>query len=97
MLRNDHANNDPLVINSRKLFRGFPEKSGPLKRVQFIEPRVDIRDYILIEDFFSDLEKRDRYLSSDSAVEECKLLKLNEACLDAAENALKNIDWDKYS
>lgn len=62
----------------------------------------DIGDYLIIDDFYSKLKKRNSYLSTDIDKEETNLSRantlsrLNEALLKAAEIALNKIDWNKY-
>lgn len=62
----------------------------------------DIPDYILIDDFYSELRKRNLYLSDgrdnkeNDLSETPNLSKLNEALLASAENALNKVDWNKY-
>jgi hypothetical protein len=55
-------------------------------------------DYMIINDFYSQLRNRNLYLlkSKEKAVDQSKISKLNETCLEAAEKALKDIDWNKY-
>jgi hypothetical protein len=56
-----------------------------------------IGDYLLIDDFYSELRKRNRYLiEKGSAIEEDEISSLNGICLAAAEKVLKDIDWNKY-
>jgi hypothetical protein len=58
----------------------------------------NIGDYLLIDDFYSELSKRNLYLSleKESAIDEGKVLRHNETCLAAAEKVLKDIEWNKY-
>lgn len=61
-----------------------------------------LTDYLLIDDFYSELRKRNLYLSKNKDKEESGLSrgyaisKLNEALLTSAENALNRVDWDNY-
>ncbi len=61
-----------------------------------------IGDYLLIDDFYSILKRRNQLLSKGKGKEESDheraitLAKLNEALLAAAENVLNKIDWNKY-
>lgn len=89
-LRNDLTNKD---IFSEVWFE-MPEK----KR----QDNHNIGDYLIIDDFYSQLRKRNSYLSSDNSEKEGNLSNantlsiLNEALLAAAENALNRVDWNKY-
>ena len=62
----------------------------------------DISDYLVVDDFYSELTNRNIYLSSDLDKKESglsranTLSKLNEALLTAAENVLNKVDWNKY-
>ena len=62
----------------------------------------NIDDYLLIDDFYQDLKKRNEYLERSSGNKESDLSranalsKLNESLLAAAENVLNKVDWNKY-
>lgn len=62
----------------------------------------DITDYLLVDDFYSELKKRIRYLSEGWKKEKSDLskanalLKHNEAILAAAEDVLNKVDLNKY-
>lgn len=88
--------------------------SDPLDRDSFSEKWFEVADekrrraiknmtdYLLIDDFYSELKKRNLYLSKETSKEESDregentLTKLNEALLAAAENVLNKVDWNKY-
>ena len=77
------------------LIRVFSRRCGfrsPKKKRQDIQY---VGDYLLIDDFYSELRRRNSYLR-DSIVDEAKVIKLNKTCLEAAEKTLKDIDWNKY-
>ena len=90
VLRSDH--------HSRTIFPEIWDRVSERKR-----RTIDsINDYLLIDDFNSELRKRNSYLSSDTDRKESDLsrtntlAKLNEAILAAAENVLNKVDWNKY-
>lgn len=59
-------------------------------------------DYLLLDDFYQELENRKSYLEIGLTTKESDLSrantlrKLNEALLASAENALNKVDWNKY-
>lgn len=85
----------------RAVLRNDGTNKSILSEVWFQKPekkRQDIQyvgDYLLIDDFYSELRRRNSYLR-DSIVDEAKVIKLNKTCLEAAEKTLKDIDWNKY-
>lgn len=84
VLRNDLANKD---IFSEVWFVMSDKQRNAIN---------NINDYLLVDDFYSELRKRNSYIR-DSAIDESKLSELNKTCLLAAEKALKDIGWNKYS
>ena len=62
----------------------------------------DINDYLLIDDFYSQLERRNQFVEKNVDKKESDLSrantlsKLNESLLAAAENALNKVNWNKY-
>jgi hypothetical protein len=62
----------------------------------------DMANYLLIDDFYSQLEGRNQYLEKNMDKEKSDLSranalsKHNEAVLAAAENALNKVNWNKY-
>jgi hypothetical protein len=60
----------------------------------------NMHDYVRIDDFYSKLTERQRYLISciknKHLIDDIALLKLNKKCLELAEEALTKIDWSKY-
>ena len=76
------------------LIRVFSRRCG-FRSPKKAEDIQDVGDYLLIDDFYSELRRRNSYLR-DSIVDEAKVIKLNKTCLEAAEKTLKDIDWNKY-
>ena len=57
----------------------------------------NIADYIIIEDFYLELAKRNSYILNDSSkLDDIILKKFNQSCLTLANTALKVINWQKY-
>lgn len=66
-----------------------------------IQRRVisDVKDYIRIDDFYSELGTRDEYIRNtyDGLPEQITVLKKqNKKCLALVETALDSLDWSKY-
>jgi hypothetical protein len=55
----------------------------------------EMNDYVRIDDFYSNLAERSSYIIKGK-IDNTKLMKLNEKCLELAEDALEIIDWSKY-
>jgi hypothetical protein len=96
------------IVKIRVTLRDEPKNKDIFSEVWFEMPekmRQDnhhIGDYLLINDFYSILKRRNRQLSKGIDNEESDhervitLSKLNEALLEAAENVLNKVDWNKY-
>jgi hypothetical protein len=96
------------IVKIRVTLRDDPKNKDIFSEVWFEMPekmRQDnhhIGDYLLINDFYSILKRRNRQLSKGIDNEESDhervitLSKLNEALLEAAENVLNKVDWNKY-
>jgi hypothetical protein len=54
----------------------------------------EIQDYIVLDDFYVELDERNQSLSSN--ISDYKLETLNKHLLYLANNALEKIDWKKY-
>lgn len=91
VLRNNRTNMD---ILSEPWFK----KPADMKRRAIKK----LTDYLIIDDFYSELRKRNLYLSKNKDNEESgiskrdTISKLNVALLTSAENTLNKVDWDKY-
>jgi hypothetical protein len=61
---------------------------------------TSINDYIVVDDFYSQVIERDSYIDSkfgnNQAIDDIALVTQNKTCLDLAEAALEKIDWSKY-
>lgn len=55
-------------------------------------------DFIRVNDFYLKMDGRKSYIENNnsSAVFASILRKLNEDCLELAEDVLKDVDWSKY-
>jgi hypothetical protein len=96
------------IVKIRVTLRDDPNNKDIFSEVWFEMPekmRQDyhhIGDYLLINDFYSILKRRNRQLSKGIDNEESDheraitLSKLNETLLAAAENVLSKVDWNKY-
>lgn len=90
VLRNDHTSKDIFPEN-------WDQYSDKMHKT------IDsMSDYLLFDDFFSELKKRNLYLSNKIDTKQSNLSKtntiskLNETLLAAAENVLNKVDWNKY-
>lgn len=63
-------------------------------KLQFIDK---INSYLLLDDFYSKLAKRNSFLTTNKSVEKDILMKYNKDCIGLADKALIRVDWPKYS
>jgi hypothetical protein len=90
------------IMEIRRLLQADPTNKDIFSEIWFeVTDRKrqiikNMTDYILIDDFYSELRKRNLYLSSNPSVDESQLLRYNVSLLAAAENALNKIEWNKY-
>jgi hypothetical protein len=56
---------------------------------------TNVKDYIIVDDFYSKLGERDDYIRKNQDTE-IDLAEQNKRTLELAEDALEKIDWSKY-
>jgi hypothetical protein len=89
------------IMEIRKVLRSDSSNKSIFHEAWFQKSeknRPDIQyigDYLLIDDFYSELRRRNSYLR-DSSIDETKVVELHWRCLEAAEKILKDVDWNKY-
>jgi hypothetical protein len=94
-------NNKATSVFSHAWRRDPPTKKGQVqdykqeKKVQDYIQKNEVQDYIILDDFYAKLDQRNRNLSSNGSYYELK--KLNKHLSLLADNALRNIDWGKYT
>jgi hypothetical protein len=55
---------------------------------------LEINDYVRVDDFYLNLTERNSYINK-GGIDNTELKKLNERCLELAQDALEKIDWSK--
>jgi hypothetical protein len=65
------------------------------KEVRDTLQKKELRDYLILDDFYAKLERR--IIVFIYAIYQGQLEKFNKYCLQLADNALRNIKWEKYS
>ena len=88
MIRNTMKKN-PLTTSN------FPEKWTSISYETKRQIVRDISDYLLVDDFYALLTKRNAYVV-DNKIENDKLYQYNEECIKLAEKVLSDVDWKKY-
>jgi len=84
-----------------KTFRGNllgikkPLLPSEKKEVQDYIQKKHIQDYIILDDFYTELDERNQALSKNLTQE--KLEKSNKYLLELANDALQKINWEKYN
>jgi hypothetical protein len=56
----------------------------------------EVKDYLCIDDFYSEVGERDEYIRINQPTDDIVLAKYNKKCLELAEATLNTIDWTKY-
>lgn len=97
------------IMEIRKMLRCDPRYDRPLgekwSSLSAKDKNCSIRnvnDYLIIDDFYSEVEKRNMHLQGATPVKQSDLssvntlTRFNEAVLAAAENVLNKVDWNKY-
>lgn len=84
-----------LDIHSSLIFKKFPKRNNKFMKT------VDIKDYILLDDFFTILEQHNILLQSartpnKSEIGNYELIKLNNKLLKIANKILNEINWKQY-
>ena len=65
------------------------------KEVRDTLQKKELRDYLILDDFYAKLDARNQRISNN--ISQGQLEKFNKYCLQLADNALRNIKWEKYS
>jgi hypothetical protein len=81
-LKNDALHSKPLSYELSKNFERKLISTNP-------------SDYVIIDDFVVELDKRNNYISQDK-INDGELRQYNERCAALAHELLKQIDWKKY-
>jgi hypothetical protein len=66
------------------------------KRIKTYRKRLDINDYITLEDFYTLLDTRNNFLKNDFNGNTLKLKEENKKILKFANEILTSINWNKY-
>jgi hypothetical protein len=65
------------------------------KQMQDYIQKKHIQDYVILDDFYAELNVRNQALSKNMSQD--KLERSNKHLLELANDALQKIDWEKYN